>query len=97
VTKRLQDLGTKDIRAQDATMLLSCRADEISAERRDHTMSVMTSLLVEKMAESDTLTLEEAYRYVLAEVPKYMKQHFPGRTQTPQLCPKDTATKVRLK
>jgi len=97
VAQRLQDLGTKDIRAQDATMLLSSRADEISAERRDHTMSVMTYYLVQKLNGSSSLTLEEAYKHVKAEVPKYMKVHFPGRTQTPQLCPKDAAAKVKLK
>ena len=81
----------KDIGQKDAAMLFSSASDEISAERRDDKLSVMTYFLVMKMAASESLTLEEAYDYVKVEVPKYMKKHFPGRTQTPQLCPQDGA------
>ncbi len=97
VMDRLQNLRTKDIRAQDAVMLLSCQADEISAERRDGTLSVMTYSLIEKIESSNSLTLEGAYNYVKVEVPKYMKKHFPGRTQTPQLCPKNSGDDVTLR
>ena len=97
VLDRLQDLGTKDIRAQDAVMLLSCKADEISAERRDGTLSVMTYFLIEKIENSSSLTLEGAYDHIKIEVPKYMKEHFPGRSQTPQLCPKDSGDDVKLR
>ncbi|MBN2290910.1 MAG: hypothetical protein JXM70_00710 [Pirellulales bacterium] len=57
----------------------------------------MTYFLAKKISESSSLTLKEAYDYVEVEVPKYMKKHFPGRTQTPQLCPQDSAAKVKLK
>ncbi len=44
----------------------------------------MTHFLAEKIFASSTLTLEQGYQHVLVEVPKYMKEHFPGREQTPQ-------------
>ena len=96
VHERLQALGTKDIRAQDAAMLLSCKSDEISAERRDGKLSVMTYFLVKKLAEDNSLTLKQAYDHVKVEVPKYMKEHYSNRKQNPQLCPEDGAG-VKLK
>jgi uncharacterized protein DUF4384/caspase domain-containing protein len=87
----------KDIGQKDATMLASSASDEISAERRDQKLSVMTYFLVEQIVNADSLTLADAYRYIRVEVPKYMQEHFPGRTQTPVLVPEGAATRVRLK
>ena len=87
----------KDIGQDDAAMLFSSASDEISAERRDGKLSVMTFCLVEKMIASSSLTLKEAYTYVSEKVPEYMEKHFPGRKQTPQLCPKDAGGDVRLR
>jgi len=86
----------KDIGQEYATMLFSSASDEISAERRDGNLSVMTHFLVKKIINSESLTLGEAYDYVKVEVPKYMEEHFPGRKQTPQLCPQD-GSDVRLR
>jgi hypothetical protein len=87
----------KDIGQNDADMLFSSASDEISAERRDGKLSVMTHFLAEKILASSTLTLEQGYQHVLVEVPKYMKAHFPGREQTPQLVPAQGGKKVNLK
>jgi len=87
----------KDIGQDDAAMLFSSASDEISAERRDGKLSVMTYFLVEKLLSSSTLTLAEAYEHVRVEVPKYMKDHFPGREQNPQLVPEQAGKDVRLR
>ena len=87
----------KDIGQHDASMLFSSASDEISAERRDEKLSVMTYFLVEKITESSSLTLSGAYEHVKVEVPKYMKKYYPGRTQTPQLCPADGGQDVKLR
>lgn len=87
----------KDIGQDDAAMLFSSASDEISAERRDGRLSVMTYFLVEKMGATSSLTLKQAYEHVKVKVPEYMKEHFPGRKQTPQLCPKDAGADVRLR
>ncbi len=87
----------KDIGQEDAALLLSSKSNEISAERRDGKASVMTYFLVERIRESNSLTLKEAHRYVLPRVKQYMEEHFPGRTQTPQLCPEDVSDDVKLR
>lgn len=85
----------KDIGQDDAVMLASSASAEISAERRDQKMSVMTYFLVEQISTADSLTLKQAYKYVSREVPKYMKEHYPGRTQTPVLCPEGADVKLK--
>ena len=87
----------KNIGQDDADMLFSSASDEISAERRDGKLSVMTYFLVEKALASTSLTLEQAYQHVRVEVPKYMKEHFPGRQQTPQLVPAKGGKNVNLR
>ena len=68
-------------------MLASSASDQISAERRDEKLSVMTYFLIEQLESRDSLTLQEAYEYVSQAVPEYMAKHYPGREQTPVLCP----------
>lgn len=87
----------KDINQKDAAMLFSSASDQISAERRDGKLSVMTYFLVEKLLGSSSLTLAEGYQHVRVEVPKYMQAHFPGREQTPQLIPEQAGQAVRLR
>lgn len=87
----------KDINQKDAAMLFSSASDQISAERRDGKLSVMTYFLVEKLLGSSSLTLAEGYAHVKVEVPKYMKENFPGREQTPQLIPEQAGQAVRLR
>ena len=89
--------GVKDVGQSDAAMLVSSKPDEISAERRDGTLSVMTYYLVQKVVQSDSVTLQQAFEYVSGKVPEYMEEHFPGRTQTPQLYPEGGASQVQLK
>ena len=97
VFQRLNRLNTKDVRAQDAWLLMSSRSDELSAERRDGKGSVMTYALLEKIASSSTLNLQQAFDYVSTEVPKYTASHFPGFTQTPQLVPLQGAADLWLR
>jgi len=87
----------KSLGQDHAAMLFSSAPDEISAERQDGKLSVMTYFLVEKLRASTSLTLFEAYEHVRVEVPKYMKEHFPGRQQNPQLVPPDGGKKVYLR
>jgi len=87
----------KDIGQDDAAMLFSSDSNENSCERGDGVLSVMTYFLVEKLLSSSTLTLAEAYEHVRVEVPKYMKDHFPGREQNPQLVPEHAGKDVRLR
>ncbi len=85
----------KDIGQDDAAMLFSSAADEISAERRDGDLSVMTYFLVEMILRREAVTIRNAFDYVKVEVPRYMQEHFRGRTQTPQLF--GTGADVRLR
>jgi len=87
----------KDLGQDDADMLFSSASDEISAERRDGKLSVMTYYLAEKLLASSSLTLEQAYEHVRVEVPKYMQANFPGRQQTPLLVPAQGGKKVNLR
>ena len=82
------ELGrTKDIGQDAAAMLCSSDSHEISAERREGDVSVMTYFLLKRMLGNDDkpVTLRKAYDYVKKEVPAYIKKEFPGREQTPIL------------
>ncbi len=87
----------KDIGQEDATMLVSSAADEISAERRDGKLSVMTYYLAECIAKRNSVTLAEAFKYIREQVPKYMEANFPGRKQTPELLPEAGGVNVKLR
>jgi hypothetical protein len=87
----------KDIGQNDAEMLFSSASDEISFERREGNLSVMTYFLVEKVLSSDSLTLDQAYQHIRVEVPKYMQRKFPGARQTPQLVPEHGGKNVNLR
>jgi len=76
---------TKDIGQKDAAMLCSSDADEVSAERKEGDVSVMTYFLLKRILENGgrRVTLRDAYDYVKVQVPAYIKKNFPGKEQTP--------------
>jgi len=76
-------IRTKDIGQGDAAMLCSSGSDEMSVE--GDKLSVMTGFLLQRVMQVERLTLEDAYRYVKVEVPKFLKDHGADRTQTPML------------
>ena len=84
--------GIKDI-GQGAAVLASSLAAQISVERREGDLSVMTYFLIELMkGSSGKLLLKKAHEYLAAKVPEYVRQKFPGREQTPFLVDSTNAT-----
>jgi uncharacterized caspase-like protein len=77
---------TKDIGQRDTAMLASSKASQVSFERREGDLSVMTHCLVSLLqTASGRLSLQEAYNHLKRDVPLYVQQRFPGTTQTPVL------------
>ncbi len=78
----------KDIGHKEAIVLASSTARQLSFERRDGDMSVMTYYLIEALNNArGPLTLEQVFSYVQGKVPEYVQAEFPGTTQTPLLAP----------
>ena len=73
---------TKDIGQEDAAMLCSSNSDEVSHERQEGDLSVMTYYLLQKMLQGSDLTLQNAYQHVKTKVPEYFKKLGANRTQT---------------
>ena len=76
---------TKDIGPDAAAMLCLSDAHEVSAERKEGDVSVMTFFLIKLILDGQQVTLTAAYDYVKREVPEYIKKRFPDREQTPIL------------
>ncbi|MAX37206.1 MAG: hypothetical protein CME33_11665 [Gimesia sp.] len=77
---------TKDIGQKQAAVLASSRASQISLVRREGDLSVMTYFLIERIkSSSGKLTLQDAYKHLANDIPNYVKDKFPGHTQTPVL------------
>ncbi|MCA9022187.1 MAG: caspase family protein, partial [Planctomycetaceae bacterium] len=77
---------TKDIGQKQAAVLASSSASQISLVRLEGDLSVMTYFLIEKIKSSDgALSLQQAFEHLSKAVPDYVKQKFPGYTQTPVL------------
>jgi hypothetical protein len=78
------DRLSKDIKQRDAAVLASSMANQVSFERRERDLSVMTYYLVEQMTNSrGAVSLQEAYDNLKGKVPAYVEKVFPGATQTP--------------
>ena len=76
----------KDIGQKDAALLASSTARQISFERRDGNLSVMTHFLVQHVKEAPgQVTLSELFGVLEKAVPKYVAETEPGATQTPVL------------
>jgi hypothetical protein len=79
----------KDIGQKDAAVLASSTAKQVSFERQEHDMSVMTYFLVDAVQKaSGPLSLEQLYDRIKDKVPAYVEENFPGTTQTPVLAPR---------
>jgi uncharacterized caspase-like protein len=75
---------SKDIKQKDAAVLASSRAAQVSFERRQGDLSVMTYYLIEQINGSrGTTTIQDAYDNLKGKVPAYVEKEFPGTTQTP--------------
>jgi uncharacterized caspase-like protein len=79
----------KDIGQKDCAVLASSTAKQVSFERQEHDMSVMTYYLVDAIQKSPgPLSLEQLYERIKDKVPAYVEENFPGTTQTPLLAPR---------
>lgn len=88
---------SKDIGQKNAAVLASCKASEISFERRERDMSVMTYFLVKYLGDGgNTLTLQDAVTRLTKDVGEYINKNFEGASQTPILVDR-TEPKVDLK
>jgi hypothetical protein len=74
----------KDIGQKEAAVLASSRAAQVSFERRDGKMSVMTFFMIQQLkGAGGKVSIQDAAEYLKKEVPAYVKEEFPGATQTP--------------
>ena len=75
---------TKDIGQRETAVLASSRATQVSFERREHDLSVMTHFLVQKLSSGHgPVTLQETAEFLVEQVPAFVTEHYPGTTQTP--------------
>ena len=74
----------KNITAAHSAVLASSTAAQVSYERRAGDLSVMTHFLIDKVESSQgPLAMQVAASYVRRVVPQFVRQEFPGSTQTP--------------
>jgi hypothetical protein len=77
--RRTRALGQKEL-----AMLASSTANQESFERKEGDLSAMTYFLVRQLKQATVpVSLDEAFRSVRHDVPKYVEENFPGSTQTP--------------
>src|SRR5262249_81666 len=80
---------TKDIGQKECVVLASSTAKQVSFERIEQDMSVMTYFLVDALQKSPgPATLEQLFDRIKGKVSAYVEENFPGTTQTPTLRPK---------
>jgi len=76
----------KDIGQPETAVMASSLASQISLERREGDLSTMTYFLKQAIETGNQpVTLKQAFDYLTKNVPEYVKQRFPGITQTPVL------------
>lgn len=79
---------TKDIGQRETAVLSASAARQISLVRNTDECSVMTGFLVDYIREHHArgpIALDQVFRYVAGEVPKYVKVHYPDMSQEPAL------------
>ena len=80
---------TKDIGQKECIVLASSTAKQVSFERQEHDMSVMTYFLVDAIQNSTgPATLEQLFDRIKGPVDAYVEENFGGSRQTPVLGPK---------
>jgi hypothetical protein len=83
---------TKDIGQRETSVLASSRAAQVSFERREGDLSVMTYFLIDKLStERGSLTLHDLAEYLKIQVPAFVEKHYPGATQTPSFVSQTTS------
>lgn len=76
----------KDIGQRETALLASSRASQVSFERREEDLSIMTYFLVGMLTNAHgQVTLTEAFADLQRQVAAYVERAFPGTTQTPVL------------
>jgi hypothetical protein len=91
-------LRAKSIGQKDAAVLASSTAKQVSFERREKDLSVMTYYLVDLIAKGDHgLTLKQAFDGISTKVKGYVEKNFEGTTQTPVFTDQAVATPALLK
>ena len=75
----------KDVGQQDAALLCSSQANEVSFERRENDLSVMTYFLVEAIGAREKLTLAGAHAAIESPVAAYLRSLGDDLSQTPVL------------
>jgi hypothetical protein len=97
--ERMRKLGqnSKDISQHDAAVLCSSQGSEISKERRQGDLSVMTFYLIECMRKNRGVTLSDAFDYVTPRVLQYIDNEYPGASQIPALINVDLSSQFHLK
>jgi Caspase domain len=76
----------KALGQHDTAVLASSTAKQVSFERREKDLSVMTFFIINLLKEEKgQRTLEEVYKDVEGKVKDYVEDKFPGMTQTPVL------------
>lgn len=77
---------SKDIGHKEMALLASSTAKQVSFERREGDLSVMTYFLVEQFRSSaGPLGIKEAHEALKDKVARYVEANFPGADQTPVL------------
>jgi hypothetical protein len=92
-----QDGRMKALGQKDAIVLASSTAKQVSYERTDGRMSVMTYYLVEALDSVPSGDFEQVVKYVQEKVADYVSQEFPGTKQTPLLSPPSLTPPLTLK
>ncbi|MBI3467791.1 MAG: caspase family protein, partial [Planctomycetes bacterium] len=81
----------KDVGQKETALLTSSKASELSMERREGDLSVMTYFLTRQLRDgSGPLTLSQIHGQLKDSVPLYVEKNFPGATQTPVLADETT-------
>jgi len=72
----------KDVGQQETALLCSSKSDEVSFERQERDLSVMTYYLVQRLGSDEQLTLPGAFEYLKKEVSEYFERQNSERKQT---------------
>jgi len=76
----------KDIGQRDTALLASSTSSQVSFERKEGDLSIMTYFLIERLRSAQgPVTVTDAHRQIRQAVTDYVTQTFPGTTQTPIL------------
>jgi len=82
---------SKDVGQKEIALLCSSKGTQLSFERREGDLSVMTHFLVKQLGEGQgALTLARLHERLGADVTRYVEEQYPGSAQTPVLVDQTT-------